>query len=632
MTARRCRRPRLLVLPVVAAALAACAIGPAAASASTSGQFAPAITADGPSVDVLALGGVGLARDDTTGGVAYLKRDAGQSHVFVSPLVRGNPTAPVRVDTGQVNDSSEVRVASGDRGRTAVVWINGGLLYGAVKGADSPSFGPPTQICTCGPVAELSVGMSIFGATYVTFTTAGAGGHDIRAAVLDNGGWTTLPQPIDVDPNRDARGARLAVSSDGTAIVAWTETGGDGVSHVFERRLLHGTPSNVPREAGVGSLSGRPGGSADSPAVDVQDDSTFAWVALRQDFNDGGVIRSRVIARRLVGSNFESPVQIDGLAFPSAQNPEHPLIDITGRGYGMALSNMRSSFAITGAVLTSRKTPVKPTFEPTVSLDAGPGAPPFTTIAASEDRKGIAAWQRTANGSTSILARYYDGVTFRLPSTLSPPAYGGSAADLGLDAASDGAGDSVVAFVQGGATQRRIQVVAFVGPLTVSRVSASRRWIRNRRPSMHWTKTAAGPWGPIQYRLEVDGSPLVTTAGTSFTPVKPLGDGVHAVRVVAIDGRGTETDGRDVALRIDTTKPKGRWRSLGGGVYSVSASDGSAIHGSGIASARLVFGGSSVRVPVARIGIVQNAKVRHSGGGRPRLVLVDKAGNKRTIR
>jgi hypothetical protein len=611
-----------------AAAVAVAAAWPGGAAA----QFAPAATVDGPSADVVGLGGVDIARTDATGAVAYLKRELAQVRVYVAPLVRGNPGAPVRVDTGQIGDASQLRMAAGDKGRTAVVWVNGGVLYGAYKAANEPGFGPPQQIFAGGPVSDVSFDMSIFGVGYVTFTTPGAGGRDVRAALLDGGNWAMLAQPIDIDGNRDARDAAVAASSDGTGIAAWTESGADGVPHVYERRLLRGRLSTVPQEAGVPGLEGRGGGGADSPSVDVHDDSTYAWVAFRQEFNDGGATRSRAIARRLAGSRFERVVPVDGLAFPTAQNAERPTIDLTGRGYGMAMSSLAGSNAINGAVLSRRQDPLEPTFEPPVAIDSGNGGPPMTTVTSSEDARGIVAWQRTADGFNSILARFYDGVQFQFPSTLSPPAYGTSAADLGLDATSDGAGDSVVAFVQGGPAQRRIQVVAVPGKLTVGRVAGTRAWKRNRRPAMSWKKTQTVPWGPVRYRVEIDGVPVATTDRTSYTPQQPLSDGVHAVRLVVIDGRGAETEGRDAGIRIDTRKPTGRVRRIGKGLYSVSASDGPAISGSGIASARLVFGRRSVSVRVPFVAIVQNARVRHRGKGRPRLVIVDRAGNRKVVK
>jgi hypothetical protein len=481
-------------------------------------------------------------------------------------------------------------------------------------------------------VSEPSLDVSRFGTAYLTFTAPGAGGHDVRVAELEDTDWTLVPDPVDIDLTHDAFGARVAASSDGTGIVAFTERDLDGTTHVYERRLLRTRLSSVPQEASLGSLSNRKGGNADTPAVDVHDESSFAWVAFRQDFVDGGVTRSRVVARRLVGSAFDFTAQIDGLRFPPSQVPVRPAISLSGRGYGIALTTM-SSNSLTGAVLTRRRDPLQPTFEPPVPLEGGNASPPLAVASSSESAHGLAAWQRTVGGGHSIVARYYNGTQFASPVNLSPPALGPAEAELGLDAEGDDADDDIVAFVQGGAAARRIQVVAYAGELSVSRISDYRRWRRNTRPVLRWLRTPAVPWGPVRYRIEVDGDSIGTTSHTKLRPKNPISEGVHATRVVAIDGRGSETQGRDYGVRIDTRDPSGKVRSRGKGVWQVWASDGPIIEGSGIHDARLDFGShGAVPVPVPEIGIVEGVRIRtRTGIGRPRLIVRDNAGNSRVI-
>src|SRR6185369_14969801 len=84
---------------------------------------------DGPNADVLQVGGVDLARDGT-GAVAYLRRDGGVTHVFVSRLFGGVWQSPVRVDPG-LGAATEAKVAVGDGNRIAVAWIAGGSVYAA---------------------------------------------------------------------------------------------------------------------------------------------------------------------------------------------------------------------------------------------------------------------------------------------------------------------------------------------------------------------------------------------------------------------------------------------------------------------------------------------------------------------
>ena len=449
-------RVRCLGASCIAVLACAAAAGPAMAG------FTKARTAAGPSPDVLALGGVSLARDGH-GAVAFLQRDLGQAHVFVSRLVARKPTAAVRVDTAQLEPSSDVRVAVADKGQTVVTWINGGQIYGAVEPAIGAGFSTPESLCLCAPVSDPSLDVSRFGTAYVTFTTPGGGGHDVRVATFDNDKWKLIGTPLDIDPAHDALGARTAASSDGTGIAAWTERDASGRTRVYERRLLRTKLSKVPQRASLSSLSGRKGGNADSPAVDIQDDSSYAWVSFRQDFRDGAKTRSRVLAHRLVGSVFDLTSQIDGLRFPTSQTPTGPSVSLSGRGYGMALTTTASN-ELTGDVLTRRRDPTQPTFERPFRLQKSQSSSPLAVASSDDTAHGVAVWQRSGGGKRRIVARYFDGKRFGRAVKISPSGAGQSAAELGLDVEGDDAEDHVVAFAQGPAGARRIEVVAYVAP------------------------------------------------------------------------------------------------------------------------------------------------------------------------
>ena len=175
------------------------------------------------------------------------------------------------------------------------------------------------------PATRPSLSMSTHGAGYVAFQVGG----DVRAAHMPAGStsFTLLDTPLDVDPNRVASAPDIAASADGTAVASFTETGGDGIGHVYVRRVVRTQLSQVPREAGVTNIDGFAGGSADSSQVDVEDDSSYAWVVFRQDI--GGV--SRILARHLVGSNLQPAITVDGNASPG----EQPSFDMTGKGRGL---------------------------------------------------------------------------------------------------------------------------------------------------------------------------------------------------------------------------------------------------------------------------------------------------------
>ena len=66
--------------------------------------------------------------------------------------------------------------------------------------------------------------------------------------------------------------------------------------------------STAPQDLTPASFDGRVSLLSDLPAIDAEDDSSYAWVVFRQSFADGG---SRILARRQRGTEFDPPVAID---------------------------------------------------------------------------------------------------------------------------------------------------------------------------------------------------------------------------------------------------------------------------------------------------------------------------------
>ena len=605
-------------------ALVAAAAALAAAAPAQAGLIAPE-TVDGPSADIAGLAGVKLARDGT-GSVAYLKRDADGTHIYAAPLELGSPRAPQRVDAGQTGTATDVRLAVTNEFGALVTWVNDGKLYGSQRPSmNAPWSAPQLIFADPGgqPVRDPSMDITLFGTGYVSFTLGG----DVRVARLSpsDGTWTLLPAPMDIDPGRPAGDSEVAASADGTAIVAWTETYGDGVNHVWVRRIQrNGDPSGVPREVGLPALDGHPGGSADSPTVEIQDDSTYAFVAARQDFADGAGTASRVIARRLTTSNMEDATAIDGLGFPAGGAAGAPELDLMGRGRGISATPMRSGDIVADSVTRSGLLGIK-WLAPT-PIATGAAAPPPMSTTIGEGARGFITWQ--PDGGAPLQTRYFDGDEFD-PQVPLAPEFGVPAAQLGLDSSTDGRTDSVISFVQGPEGARRITVVAYSGQLRPAGIRTNLAWSRNRRPSLRWTGLTNVLWGPVTYRLELDGVPIATTTVPRYRPAKPLPDGAHALRIEQIDARGQESPGLDRFIRIDTRRPKVSLRRARGG-YRVSATDGRPIKGSGIASLRVVFRRGSVSVPVPAIGLVVGARVRHKGKA-VRVIAVDKARNKTSV-
>jgi hypothetical protein len=608
------------------AAAAALALGAAPAHA----EWLPAENVDGPSADIVGLGGVDIAHDGT-GSLVYLKRDLTGVHVFASRLDLGRPTAPVRIDSGQNGVASDARIAVANNGRAIAVWVNAGMLYGSLRASATSAWSPPVLIygdLLAGMVAAPVLDQSLLGTGFVAFTVGG----DVRVARMpyQTGQWTVLEPAVDISQSQTASDPDLAASADGSAVVAWTEAGADGINHVWARRLTDdGLLSAFPREASVRTLSGRPGTNADSPSVSVSDDSSYAFVSVRQDFTDGATAVSRAYGRRLVASKFESAHAIDGLRFPTTDGAANAQIAVGGGADGVAGATLRSGATIgTGighqGLLDAR-------FFRQTRLDSrGNTTPPPVTATSADEQRAAVAWQDGPDATAILQARSWNGTGFEPETTLTPASFGPAAGQLGLDSGADSRTELVVAFVQGASSGLRVAVAAFDGILRPAAIlGAHSVWRTDSKPKMRWRALTNVVWGPVRYRVQLDGKPLATTSETFYKPRKAIGDGKHVVAIVQIDGRGHESPGADRPIWIDRTKPLVKLKRAGRR-YRVSAFDGTSSQGSGVRTLRVVFGRGSVFVPVPASGRVNGASVR--GHGRAvRVVAVDKVGNTTSV-
>jgi hypothetical protein len=334
------------------------------------------------------------------------------------------------------------------------------------------------------------------------------------------------------------------------ALTVWGEAGRVVARRVFETRI-----STAPQDATVPAVGGFGGLTADVPDVDVQDDSSFAWVVFRQLFSDG---RTHAIARKLVGSQFDPPLAVDGQPFPSPDSAGPPRIDVNGRGEGYATSALGGiSF---GAVLKDRK------LNPAVALGATFPAQGFPVAAADESGDGIVAWQ-AADGT--IHARAFDNrresrrVQAPQPEVaLSTLGAGPADVTNGFEAAADRAGDIAIPFVQGGPAGRAIVVASFDRAPGAFRVNSSRSWRNAARVPLRWSESFE-LWGALTYSVEVDGRVLGQTGGREVVMPPTLADGLHRWRVIATDRRGQVTVTPRRLLRHDATPPRATIRVSG---------------------------------------------------------------------
>ena len=121
--------PRRVLIPALAAlALAACA-------PSAQATWFPSEAIDGPSADLVKIGGVDMARDGN-GALVYIKREAGVPHVYLARFAGGGWQAPERVDAGIAAGASDATVAVGDGFKVMILWTAAGGCSAAPREAD----------------------------------------------------------------------------------------------------------------------------------------------------------------------------------------------------------------------------------------------------------------------------------------------------------------------------------------------------------------------------------------------------------------------------------------------------------------------------------------------------------------
>jgi hypothetical protein len=609
-------RRRLALIATSIAALAA------AAPAAHAGFF-PAEPVDGPNPGIVALGDVDVARDGT-GALAYVRRDGDVTHVYVSRLVDGAFGAPEMVDNGVPGNAAQPAVAASEGGRVAVAWVSDGQAFASLRAAGTAGWTAPQPLGSA--ASSPSVDLSVNGVGYATFTTGG----DVRAARLDRNAttFTILPQPLDIEPGRDAGSgagrSRVAVSADGTAVAVWGEAG-----HAYARRLFDSAVSASPLDLTMASLDGRIGLSADSPDVDIEDDSSFAWIVFRQAFDDGGVPRTRAIATRLRGSRLDGEAAYDNLGWGSGAGVEAPAVDLNGKGLGIVTAGTTSGAALGGII--------KDDLLNAAATLGGNGSPAQPRGAVAEGTARVAGWVNAGDGTVSG-AFYDDKLELRRVPTpgpaalLSNPAFGPVDAAGGFDVAGDRTGDFAFAFVQGTGADRRLVVSSYDrAPVSFAIQSSSGPWRNVERSALSWS-APVDQWGTMTYGVFVDGKPVAQTQLTKTTlPAGGVPQGIHTFQIIGTDRRGQATSTKSVRLKVDTLAPRVSFRvSRSGRLVSVKAKATDTKSGgrpSGIAGVRVNFGDGAVAIGTRAV------HAYHRGGKfTVRLTATDRAGNATVVR
>jgi hypothetical protein len=610
-------------------------------------------TIDGPSADVIDAADAAMA-EDGTGGVVYLKKEGGRSHVFVARFA-GGWEAPQRVDSGQDFDSSWPRIAAGDGGRLLVTWvqefgIGSDRMFSATLDPGAKGFQEPVPV-------DMNVGeatatfpdlaMNAGGQAYLTYLVItdesplnppGYLGIDVRVARYNNRLWSVLGNPVDRNPATPMpkptaeSGPRIGIDTLGQAVVTWREPDDEFVNRVWARRVF-GTTVGVPLMVSPNSWEGAPlRGEAD--AFDL-DDAGFgqAAVAFRQQPGQG----SKLSAARLMVNEMPDAFAAGAGAFQGAR-----LVDGGVRG---GLGAPRAAVEPEGGFLagfssgpatllaSGDNTEVKTTER---ADDGGSSIAGDPLVDQAGSGAGVAAWKELRGGAGSVAVRELRADGVDESTALSAPG-GGPIGNLTLGGS--GLGDAIVAWRQGNGPKAQIAAAVVDAPPNTFLVEVPDGWQRKATMRVKWN-AAENAVGVLRYSVSVDDETIgkKTTKLHALLKSRRIGDGRHKLQVFAVDGSGQETGSRKGVLRVDRKPPSVRLRKRGSRVAVVVADRASGVKGRKL---RVSFGDKGAKGSAASLSRRHGKKknrpvvIRHGysspGAYRITVAASDRAGNKVTF-
>ncbi len=596
-------------------------------------------TLDGPAPEILELGGVAMASDGT-GGLVYRRVEDGHAHVFAARFDGHRWQPPQRVDAGQRFESAWPCIGAADGGRLAVAWAQDGgdgldSLWAAALPRGRGRFLPPTLVdFTIGEdrATYPSIAMNPAGAALIAYRVvrsfadpalpAGYVSGEVRLARFDGSRWQRLGVPANRDRSAPQRfpstdnAPRVGLDSSGNGVVAWSEPDDDFVDRVWVRRIF-GTRLGVPLAASPLQMDGRlVRGAADGFRV-AESDLGRVVVAFRQqpDPGDPGA-GPRVYVNQLQDAESGSGMRFDGPELVAAGEVSVPSVATAERDDALL------AFARGDAATLA----YRPAAGPFALADAVPAlAAPAPVAVGGPGGHGVLA-VATDDGGGEALVRELDATTTIAERPLYT-AFGGAIRELA--AAGSGAGDALVAFAQGADGDRQIAAGLVDAPPAPFSLTLPVDWSRAPRPRLSWT-AAADALGPVTYIVSVDGRAVVRTRATRYTlPRGALVQGPHAVRVVAIDGAGQRTVGRDGRLRLDGLPPFARVGRRGDRVLATLVDPGGA-RASGPQPRRSTVDWGDGSSSAFRSRTIAH-RYRRPGRYRVTVVAVDRAGNRAVV-
>jgi hypothetical protein len=592
---------------------------PMLAPSSASALVSPAQPIDGPSPEIVDLGGVAMAPDGS-GGLVYRKRVDGRSHIFVSRLVDGAWAPAQRVDVGQRFDSSWPVIGAGDGGRLVVTWVqefgsNSDRLYYATLDPGASRFQGPLVLD--GNVGEAtstfpSLAMNGSGQAYLAYRApTGTGTNpgfppgyvdfDVRVARFDGAFWSVLGALADrnpaapVRPSTAANAPRAGIDVSGSGIVAFQEPDDELTDRIWARRIF-GQTLGIPLLVSPQTWGGKPlRGGADAFSLDEAGFGQSAIAFRQQPGSNSGLPGPRVMVATIPESfvpeaaKFGAPRLSDGGgagALPG--QPSAPSVGVTPTGAFLNAYGVGNASIVAGGTDDG--------LGPAERLDDGATAVPGDPrVVIGSTGAAVVAWKVRSGGrgAAAVQERGADGV---LNVKAVSAQQGGPVGDLEL--AGSRLGDAAVAFLQGNADALAVVASVVDAPPAAFVVQTPIDFTNDERIPVTWDPAANGI-GRVTYSVVVDDEVVAEGLRTTQVRLGPdeLDDGVHTVRVIARDPREQETTSDAAEVQVDRRAPRVRiaQKRKGARRVTVTVQDGRAREVSG-----LVLSGTSISVKGAR--------------------------------
>ncbi len=547
----------------------------------------PAVTIDGPSSEIVGFGGVAMA-EDGTGGLVYLKRVGGVTHVFVSRYSGGHWQAPIRVDTEQPYAASWPRIGAAQGGELMVVWVTPFAtedehpvdeLLSATLGPGASGFSPATIVdpeVGEGAGTSPDLAMSTTGQADVVYRVVERNGaatsvhtgdvsESVRVAHFEGERWADLgainrDPGIAMRPPSEANAPQIAIGPTGNGVVVWQEPEISGVARIFARRLF-GASLDYVMPVSATSLNGAPiEEDAEAPSVAFSRLGQ-AEVAYRQPAGQGSPLPGPRIFMNILpdgesanGGEFQGAVVADpNVPGGKAAKIGRPSIDIDED------RDVRLLYDAGGEPRVVEGSDVGLTG--TLTLGSPFAAPkPYqaselpSASVMNPEGGGVSAWPSEEPGGAPAVGVREDFPGGGVQTGLLSGAAGGPIVQLGVGRS--GLGDGLVAFQQGALGGAAIVGATISAPPEKFIVNVPKGWLKPAQAQISWNSASSGD-GPLRYTVVLDGHELQTPAGALAYKFKTeeLGSGVHEVQLLATDQEGAQTLTPATQMRIDVQPP-----------------------------------------------------------------------------